>query len=218
MDRPDTPTWNYNMLRWRMSSNNYISSIVNARNMEEWVILKFLVKRTKTADETLNFFRKAYVEHLVPRIRVFECFKRSSEESENEPWKFWPSREGENRQKCEKVKESLGTDLCESVGNLAEELNMNWGTVIKNFKPQKWSTKIYDWENITRNLYEKEESARIWVFSEIKKNIRFFLLYYCDQMRRYLLFPLYFPPPPRKVFISCNRKFHCLLNRRKLKP
>ena len=59
------------------------------------MILEFIVKMMKSAAETLNFFHEAYVEHSVSRIRVFECFKGPSEESENDAWKFWLSREDE---------------------------------------------------------------------------------------------------------------------------
>ena len=39
----------------------------------------------ETASETVNFFSEVSVGHPIARSRVFECFKRPSEESEYEP-------------------------------------------------------------------------------------------------------------------------------------
>jgi len=39
----------------------------------------------KIAAESLNFLSEVYVGHPIPRGRVFECLKRTSEESDYEP-------------------------------------------------------------------------------------------------------------------------------------
>ena len=88
-----------------------------------------------------------------------------------------------------KFEEPLGTDLRESVGTLAEELDMNWGTVTQILI----FVKIYVWENVARDLREKEEPARIWICSEIEKMLCLFCVTVINCDVTYIL--RYVPPP-----------------------
>ena len=155
----------------------FLSSVGKCRtaNSEHQFNIKFLIKLVKSATDTFQLSTEVYGEDCESRARVFEWYKRISEEKESAKDDDCPGRPrtGVANDNIEKVRNVIRKDRRLGVRAVAEEVNLERESVRRILRENwTWGIFVQKWfQNCCQKNKKNVARNCVWTFcSAVRMN------------------------------------------------